>query len=295
MDAVCEKCKWDVWLFEQGGEIVAAMPHYIERREDGLRITKAPLTQNNGIIFSHPSGASSVARAKFEEKVIFAADEYISNLGLCVYEQQYQTSFTNWLPFSWRGYSALPRYTYVISNTSNLEEVWSNVTAKQRSCIKKGQRNAAMIDSIDAFTFYDYHAKVFARQGLPCPFSKSFWLNLESECRKRGQCITLCAKDASGKVASVIFLVCDDRRMYHILGGSVPGFQGLDTYSALIWHAIELASKRGLVYDFEGSMIERISRSFREYGGEPQLYFRIRKVFDACVMRAETEEAIRKL
>lgn len=295
MDAVCGSESWGVWLFEQGGEVAAAMPYYLEDRELGRYITKAPLTQNNGIVFKHPVGAGSIARAKFEEKVVDAACAFVVGLGLAVYEQQYHPSFENWLPFSWNGYSALPRYTYVIEDTGDLDKVWAGVSAKRRSCVKKGERNAALYADLSPDAFYGVHEKVFLRQGLECPFSRELWLRLESACRERGCCESAAALDVHGNAMSLLFLVWDERSAYHLLGGNLPERQNSDTYSALIWRAIEKAHEQGLSYDFEGSMIRRISKSFREFGGAPKLYFRIRKVFSPEVVRMEAERQVERL
>ena len=75
----------------------------------------------------------------------------------------------------------------------------------------------------------------------------------------------------------------------------MPGFSGLETYNALTWTGIELAHEKGLAYDFEGSMIERIAKSFREFGGTPELYFRIRKVYSPEVVRMEAEQHVSRL
>ena len=32
MDAVCEAENWNVWVYEKEGDILAAMPYYIEKR-----------------------------------------------------------------------------------------------------------------------------------------------------------------------------------------------------------------------------------------------------------------------
>ena len=53
-----------------------------------------------------------------------------------------------------------------------------------------------------------------------------------------------------------------------------------------------MAHEKGLAYDFEGSMIKQIAKSFRQYGGEPTPYYRIRKVFNADIIRAEAERYI---
>ncbi|WP_270549449.1 GNAT family N-acetyltransferase [Eggerthella lenta] len=292
MDAVCGPESWDVWLFEQGGEVAAAMPYYLEERAHGRYITKAPLTQNNGIVFRHPAGAGPIARAKFEERVVDAACAFVEGMGLAVYEQQFHPSFSNWLPFSWNGYQALPRYTYVIEDTGDLEKVWDGVSAKRRSCIKKGMRNVATYADLPPDAFFAEHEKVFRRQGIECPFPHDLWSKLESACRERGCCESSAALDEDGRAMSLLFLVWDERSAYHLLGGNVPEHQSADTYSALIWRAIRQAHDKGLSYDFEGSMIKRISKSFREFGGDPKLYFRIRKVFDPDVVRDEAESQI---
>ena len=78
LDAVCGAENWDVWLYRQGDEITAAMPYYKEKRGGYTYITKALLTQNNGILFLYPEGAKKVAKQIYEEKVIDAACKFIS-------------------------------------------------------------------------------------------------------------------------------------------------------------------------------------------------------------------------
>ena len=295
MDAVCGSENWDVWLYEEGGHIAAAMPDDLEERKYGLYITKPPLTQNNGIVFDHPVGAGIVARAKFEEKVVRAAMAHVDSLGLAVYEQQFPTSYITWLPHSWCGCAALPRYTYVIKDTSDLDSVWQGMSSSYRKNVKKGRRNLASVGELDRERFWIEHAKVFERQNLPVPFSRTMWTRLFDAAYAAQSGRALCAVTGDGQVASVLFLVWDERRMYHLLGGTMPGFSGLETYNALTWTGIELAHEKGLAYDFEGSMIERIAKSFREFGGTPELYFRIRKVYSPEVVRMEAEQQVSRL
>ncbi len=71
--------------------------------------------------------------------------------------------------------------------------------------------------------------------------------------------------------------------------------QNLDTYEALIWEAIKFTYAKKLRYDFEGSVIKRIAKSFREFGATPYCYFRIRKVFNPDILREECESSIKAL
>lgn len=295
MNAVCGPKNWDVWLYEQGGDVAAAMPYYLEKREHGLYITKAPLTQNNGIIFDHARDAKPIARAKAEERIVEAACEHVATLGLAVYEQQYSYTFTNWLPFFWNGYTAIPRYTYVVEDTSDEEAMWAAMDPNARQKIRKGAKRAELDASIGYREFYREHEKVFAKQGLSCPFSEEMWEKLYLSAEERECCQLLCERTADGSVASLLFLVWDDVSMYSILGGSMPEYMNLETYHTLIWEGMKLAGSKGLKYDFEGSVIKRISKSFREFGGKPKLYFRIRKIFSPEVIRMEADRQIEKL
>ena len=295
MDVVCGKSNWDVWLYECSGEVFAAMPYYLKTKGKYKSITKAPLSQNNGIIFRYPQGAKSIKIQKFEEEVIEQANEFIVKLELDVYEQQYQYTFTNWLPFFWKHYTAIPRYTYVIEQTEDVEKVFENISSKYRKNIRKGSRNGIAKEGLEPEIFYQEHNKIFEKQGLSCPFSYPLWQELYNKCMENNCGKILYSDDVNGNITSVLFIVWDEVAVYNLLGGGIPGFQNLETYDMLIWEAIKFASRKGLKYDFEGSVIKRISKSYREFGGVPKQYFRIRKIFNPEIIRDEAEQRIKEI
>ena len=291
MDAVCGAANWNVWLYESGGNTLAAMPYYTEKRGSYYYITKAPLTQNNGIIFAQEAKRKPVKEAEFQEKVINAACDYIESLGLDVYEQQFQPQFKNWTPFFWRYYTCNVRYTYII-DTRDLQKVKSDFSPEYRNQIKKGQALTVVCDDITPTEFYNQHEKVFLKQGSRCPFSRELWDRLYSACAQHHSGKILCSRDFEGNVNAVLFLVWDEKSMYHLLGGYMPEYSKNQGYLSLTYAGIQLAHEKGLAYDFEGSMIKQIAKSFRQYGGEPTPYYRIRKVFNADIIRAEAERYI---
>lgn len=297
MDTVCLPENWDVWIYEKdpGQGIQAAMPYYVEKRGDYKYITKAPLTQNNGIIFKMHGEAKGATKAKFQEHVIDEANEFIESLGLDVYEQQYHYSFNNWLPFFWNQYTAITRYTYVIEDTSNLEAIWNGISANYRKNIKKGYKIARVCEGNDIDEFWNSHKKVYEKQGLECPFSYDLWVRLYTACRNNNCGKILYARDAENNILSVLYLIWDAEAMYPLLGGSMPEYQHLQTYNMLTWEGIQFASQKHLKYDFEGSVIKRISKSMRQFGGKPMPYFRIRKIFNPEIIRAEAENQIKAL
>lgn len=290
MDAVCGQENWDVWLHEDGsGRVDAAMPYYLERREHGLYITKAPLTQTNGITFRHATDAGPIARSKFEEHVVADAASFLETLHLAVYEQQYQSSFSNWLPFRWKGFMAEPRYTYVIdaNRTCDLDAAWGAIDAKKRSKVRKGQRSCTCGEGLDALAFYSEVEAVFAKQGLSCPLSRNVILSVVEAATAHHAGKVIYAAAPNGRIASTVLLVWDERSVYQLVSGGSHDMQHLEGKSALVWEGIKFANEMGLAYDFEGSVIERIAHSNRLFGAEPKLYFRIRKVYSPEVILAE--------
>lgn len=295
LDATCGVDNWDVWIYKSDNNILAAMPYYLEKRNNYNYITKAKLTQNNGIIFKYNKNSKLVTNSEFEEKVINSATVFLDSLNLDVYEQQYHYSFKNWQPFYWNNFSCQLRYTYVIHNTESLEKVKKEFSPKLRSIIKKGEKNSSIITNVSDDVFYHEHEKVFLKQGLKCPFDLNFWKNLLNACRNNNCCQIMCAVDYEDNINSVAFYVWDEKSVYLLLGGSIPEFSNNDTYSYLIYEGIKLASFMRLKFDFEGSMIKRIAKASRQFGGEPMPYFRIRKIYNEEIIRLEAESLIKSL
>ncbi len=296
MDAVCGPENWDVWIYggaENGSGIEAAMPYYMERRGAYRYITKALMTQTNGILFREVPTRGIAAQASAEEKAVNAACDFIEGLGLDVYEQQFTPSFKNWQPFYWHHYTNVLRYTFIIQDTSDMEKVTGNISSNYRAKIRKGQRLTRVCTDIDPETFYAEHQKVFGRQGLPMPFSREFWLRLQKAAADHGAGQMFCARDPEDHIHSILFLVWDERFMYQFFGGYMPEYSSSQAYPALIYHGIRQAHERGLSYDFEGSMVRQIAVAFREFGGIPMPYYRIRRVFNPEIVRAEAEDYIR--
>lgn len=295
LDAICGPDNWGVWLYEKGENILAALPYYTERRDKYWYITKALLTQNNGLIIYYPPEQKICKRQEYEEEIIKAAVKFIVSLNMDVYEQQYHYEFSNFLPFFWEDFAVIPRVTYVIEDTSDMQRIIDNFSSNYKNKIRKGERNIACFRSVPWDIFYEEHEKIFKRQGLQCPFTFKQWQKLWEVCAEEnaGDIIAACSGD--GTILSLAFLAKDEKSEYLLLGGNIPEHASMQTYTALVKKCIQIASERGLKFDFEGSMIQRINHSFREYGGTPKLYYRIRKVFNPDIIRAEAEERIRQL
>ena len=290
LDAACGEENWDVYVVEKGGSYIAAMPYYVENREGYKIITKAKNTQNNGIIISYPENQKYQAKLTYEEKIINEIIDFIKNLGIDKYEQQYHYSFDNWLPFFWNYYKQVVRYTYVIDDTSDMDIVVGNYTAKIRNELKKAQRCVHLREEeLSIEQFYEVNKMSFERQGRQIPYSEEFVDRIYKAGKENNSVKILAAEDEQGNVHSVAFLVWDKESVYYLLNGTNPKYKMSQANCFLIHESIKLASALGKKFDFEGSVIMPIEKAFREYGGIRKPYFRIYKIFNEELKKKEIE------
>lgn len=288
LDAVCGEDHWDVYLVERGGDYIAAMPYYLEKRNGYQIITKAKNTQNNGIIIKYPEKQKYTTRLGYEEKIINEIIDFIERLGIDKYEQQYHYTFTNWLPFFWKYYKEITRYTYVIESTKDMSQVEKNYSSNVRKNIRKAQKQVHICEfDISIEKFFEINRMSFIRQNKEIPYSLDFVKSIYEAGKKNQAVKIMAAEDKEGNIHSVVFLVWDKESVYYLLNGTNPEFKDSQANCFLIHESIKLASNMGKKFDFEGSVIKSIEKAFREYGGVRKPYFRIYKTFNKQLREME--------
>lgn len=279
MNTVCKDEEWDVFLIGEGNDIIAAMPYYLSQVEGIKKITKPKLTQNNGIWIKYSQTQKIGSKLNLNEKIINEVCDYIESLNLDRYEQQYHYNFVNWLPFFWRGYKEITRYTYIIEDTTSIEKIRENYSSKVRNKIKNIKKFLRVEETEDTELFYYINKLTFDRQEKEIPYTYEFFRNLYLNCKLKNCCKLLIVYDEENRAHSVAMIVWDCDSVYYLLNGTDPELKKYEGNALLIDRSIEIASELGKKFDFEGSVIKNIEQSFRKYGGTPKPYFRIYKDF----------------
>jgi hypothetical protein len=80
------------------------------------------------------------------------------------------------------------------------------------------------------------------------------------------------------QVQAIIWNVWDAEKSYYFMGGKNPATDNSKAMSALLWHCIKEAKRRGnKVFDFEGSMDPGVERFFRSFGARRELYLVLKR------------------
>ena len=280
LDSVCGEKNWGVHVFEKSGLLMGAMPYYVENRNGYEIITKAHHSQNNGIIISYQQNMKYVAMLDRQEEVINEMCDYIEALEVDKYEQQYHYSFTNFLPFKWRDYDAMVRYTYVIDDTSDMDKICADFKYIVRNQIKKAEKVVTIKEGMDIEKFYEINKLSYDRQGIEVPFSLKLLSRIEECCVAHDCRKILYAQDQDGNIHSVAYLVWDDESLYFLINGIDSEYMWSQSNSLLIRESIRTAHILKKKFDFEGSVLQPIEHIFRSFGAQQKLYFRIHKTFN---------------
>lgn len=279
LDAVCGKDNWDVLLNEKGGKIVGTLVYSFNDTKNGLIIKEPKLTQKSGIYINYPLKQKYTSRLSFERKVINELIEELEKKNIKSYSQNFDYTFTNWLPFYWKGYNQTTRYTYLIEDTSNFENVYENIDSSTKNLIRKAEKSVVIKKELDIKEFYKINKMTFERKNMDIPYNFELLQNIELECSKRNCREIFYAEDNEGNIHAAIYVIWDNKSMYYLLGGINPDFKNSNATSLLLLEAIKLACELKLSFDFEGSMNKEIEKFFSTFGGIQKQYFTITKQF----------------
>ncbi|NLV20969.1 MAG: GNAT family N-acetyltransferase [Syntrophomonadaceae bacterium] len=277
MDAVCGEDNWDVLLVERDNEIVASMPYFKKNKYGLTAITQPPLTQTNGIWIKYPPGQKYSSRLSYEKEVMTEIIDQLQALNVDYYCQNFHYSITNWQPFYWKGFQQTTRYTYVIDNLTNLNDIFSGFSKVVRKNIRRAAQEANVYDTENIDVFYDMNKLVFERQDLNIPYSFELIKTLDRACKEHNSRKIFCAEDETGRLHSILYLVWDEQSAYLLMSGTDPAVRDSNYKTLLVWEAIKHAANVTQKFDFEGSMIESIAEYFRKFGPKPKPYYQISK------------------
>ncbi|MFQ2193690.1 GNAT family N-acetyltransferase [Aeromonas jandaei] len=271
LDAVAGE-SWDVCIVEKGNKIQASMPYVVKKKYGLTFLTQPSLTQNLGpwIRSAHSKYSKQLSQQKdLMEALIDQLPKYH------YFSQSWHYSNTNWLPFYWRDFEQVTRYTYVIDDLSNIDDVWDSSLANIRTDIRKAENKFNLVVK-EHFPFSDFlllNRQTFLRQGMQLPYSESFVNQLVFTAKDRNQCRWFIAQDNEGRNHAGVLLVWDSESAYYLMGGGDPDLRNSGATSLCMWEAIKFASTVTKRFDFEGSMIEPVERFFRAFGAKQTPYF----------------------
>jgi hypothetical protein len=276
LDAVCDD-NWDVCLVENGECVVAAMPYHFRKNRLGMKLICHPQETQTLGPWLRSSDAKNANRLGQEKDLLIELIDQLPEFSQ--FHQNWSHTYTNWLPFYWRGFEQTTRYTYRLPDLSDLDQVWKGFRENIRGDIRKasGRFNLVVQNNLSVEDFLLLNVKTFERQGMALPYTEAFIKQLDKACLDHEARAIFIATDPEGRHHAGVYIVWDSENAYYLMGGGDPELRSSGAASLCMWAAIQHAATVTKSFDFEGSMIEPVERFFRAFGAVQTPYFSITK------------------
>lgn len=279
LDAVCGADNWDVLLYEKREKIVASLPYFIKKKYGIAYVTQPLFTQHCGIWIKYPDQCTETKKISFEKEVLNCFIDELEKLPIQYFQQQISPNLKNWLPFYWRGYHQNTNYTYRISDIKSEEIILGNCGKNKRRSIKKAKELDLHFHlDMAAEEFYSFHKTNLQKRNITISYSLELFQKMYDAAYQHGQGKTAYLADDNGKVYCALFNIWDHSWGYDLIGTLAPEYYGTGAMDLLELLMMDYLSDYTQGYDFEGSMIESIEESYRNFGGEQTPYFRLNKI-----------------
>gem|GEM_PF-100270 len=269
--------QWDYLTVFKNDQVGALMPIVWRVKDKKRIILLPPLTQTLGVLL--PRFDCKYARAVSQE--VKLTSELIEKLpDYAYYVQNFNYNFTNWLPFHWAGFNQTTRYTYVIEDLSDLDQVWRGFRENIKTDVRKAEKQVQIVTEPDLERFLEVNELTFTRQGLTLPYPKELVRRLDETLSRQGARKMFFAVDDRNRVHAAAYLVWDRKSAYYLMGGGDPELRHSGATALTIWEALKFAARVTDKFDFEGSMMPRVEKFFRGFGGTLKPYFQISRKAD---------------
>ena len=284
LDAVCGEDGWDARVVTKDGCVVAALPFPLRRRCGFRAITMPPLTQSLRLWLAYPPTEKYEKRLSFETEMLHELIDKLPPFDL--FRLSLYRSLTNWQPFHSRGFRQTTLYTYVIEDLSNLEAVLARFSHAKRKNIKRAEKQVEVGTDLPARDFYENHKMTLAGQGKAISYPFDRFQRVYDAVYSRNCGKAFHATGPEGNLHAALLVIWDPLQAYDLISTIDPAFRKSGAASLVVWEAIKYVAGRTARFDFEGSMIEGVARSFRQFGAVQVPYFCIEAVRSRLLVAA---------
>lgn len=275
MDAVCGVDKWEVLLSEKEGVIIGALPYLLVRKSIFKCIIQPQLTQYNGVWIDYPKGIKLAKKCSLEKEIMSNLIDQIKQKRIHYFNQNFYYSINNCDPFVSKGFTQSIRYTYVIEDISHPDKVYKPFSYAKQKHIKKSEGKLNVKFDISADAFYDFHAEALSQRDEKIVYSKALFMSIYKSSVERNQGQIISIADNQGNIHAALFVVWDKQSAYYLISAIDTNFKSSGASTLMIWEAIKFLSDKTQIFDFEGSMIESVAKSFKEFGSVRKSYVNI--------------------
>lgn len=182
-----------------------------------------------------------------------------------LYRYKCHRGVTDVVPFQEANFATGAQFTIEIA-PQPIDSLWKNMRKKKRSQIRRAQDVLRPITLQDPDDFYHFYAANIEQRGGKMQYKQELCHRLIEACYKRNRGCVYAAEDKNGALAAAIFCVWDQTAAYYFMTTRAPNAHD-GAVSLVLWEAIQDATQRGLIFDFDGLTSKECFAFYSGFGG----------------------------
>ena len=251
-----------------GEQVVGRLP-YLVTRHMGFTVSRMPpFTHVLGPLVQPGSGKPQTVLLR---RLSIVRDLIDQVPDVAFFKQALALSLVDGLAFQDRGFQVTPQYTFGIDCRETPDSIWESMHFKTRQHIRRAEEKLTVATLADAAVFIDFYLENVRKSGRRSFIDFTTFPMLFAETQARCCSEILCARWPDGKPAAMVVLVWGHGRMYYLLSSRARDEGDNGSISLLIWHAVKLAHRHGLLFDLDGVSTSGTARFLSGFGGRLEL------------------------
>ncbi len=180
--------------------------------------------------------------------------------------------------FTWRGFNAVPNYTYHLDLNLSELKILEGLSPKKRNAYKKALKDGLLTKPIkDMAIIKKLILHTFDRKQKQ--ISVDLIDKILFQFANPNNSLAYATYDGDEAIAAA-FCIYDQQTCYYLLSGYNHNSKHTGAGICAVMSSIKNAQQLGLkVFDFEGSMLPEVEDYFREFGGQLTPYHTINKAY----------------
>jgi lipid II:glycine glycyltransferase (peptidoglycan interpeptide bridge formation enzyme) len=219
-----------------------------------------------------------VARLESRRDILAAMADFLDQRKHALVTLSLDPRIIDTLPFVWKNFKVVPRYTYILDLTVSLEDLKRNMSSTRRNDISKAARDGLVVrQTTDPAIVRSLVQDTLARQHVHSNTKDLDAILFRFASENNSYAFTTYQDEMA---IACCFIIHDARTAYYLLGGTCSNGKHHGGGALALSEAIAHAKKIGLsAFDFEGSMIPAIEKYVRGFGGQLTPYFSVNKAW----------------
>ncbi|MDB5963526.1 MAG: hypothetical protein JWQ72_26 [Polaromonas sp.] len=257
----------------EGGRLVGWLPYVVSRRHI-FRVSVMPdLTHLMGPVMDEGAGGSNKRWLRRLDILAELAGQ-LPRLGL--FSQTCHPDTPDVLGFQACGFGTSVQFSAEIAPAPS-EMLWRAMRDKTRNVIRRaGERwEVEVLD--DPQRFCALYRDNLEHNQLDCYFDLAHITTAFRAAHQRGRARIVGLRNAQHQWGAAVFYVWDDHRLWYLLSSRDGRVADNGAVSLLIWHAIQEAAQRHIVFDFDGIASAGSARFYAGFGASIKPRFGIHR------------------